>query len=118
VIHAEVAVDLLLAINSILFGSDGSCLLPLQLQQHIKKIKMIRKNRMISHNYSRQGILVATSSYSRKLLLGGGLWFVAALNQCIFIALYVGKKCSSKIALFVAFNLVHAKNCIIGHSDA
>jgi hypothetical protein len=34
VIHAEVALDLFLAINSILFGSDGSCLLPLLLGEH------------------------------------------------------------------------------------
>jgi hypothetical protein len=43
---------------------------------------------------------------------------VAALYQCIFIALYVRKKCNLKTALFVAFNLVHAKNCIIRRSDA
>jgi hypothetical protein len=42
---------------------------------------------------------------------------VAALYQCIFIALYVRKKCNLKTALFVAFNLVHAKNCIIRRSD-
>jgi hypothetical protein len=45
-------------------------------------------------------------------------WLVAALYQCIFVALYVRKKCNLKTALFVAFNLVHAKNCIIRLSDA
>jgi hypothetical protein len=45
-------------------------------------------------------------------------WLVAALYQCIFIALYVRKNFDLKTALFVAFNLVHAKNCIICRSDA
>jgi hypothetical protein len=80
---------------------------------------MIRKNCMISLHYSRQGNLVATSSYSRKHLLGGGL----SIFGCCMISVHIyciicqKKKCNLETALVVAFNFVHAKNCIIRRSD-
>jgi hypothetical protein len=43
---------------------------------------------------------------------------VIALNHSILTALYATTKFQAKFALFLAFNLIHAKNCIIGLSDA
>jgi hypothetical protein len=42
---------------------------------------------------------------------------VIALNHSILTALYATTKFRAKFALFLAFNLIHAKNCIIGLSD-
>jgi hypothetical protein len=70
-----------------------------QQQQHIKT--MIRKNCMISHYYSRQGNLVATSSYSRKHLLGGGLSMVGG---CII---------SVHIYCIICQKKMQFENCII-----
>jgi hypothetical protein len=68
---------------------------------------------MISLYYSRQGNLLVA-----KHLLGGGLSMVGGCIISVHIyCIICQKKCNLKTALFVAFNLVHAKNCIIHRSD-
>jgi hypothetical protein len=41
-------------------------------------------------------------------------WLVIALYACILTALYAETKFRPTFALFLAFYLIHAKNCIIG----
>jgi hypothetical protein len=88
---------------------------PRQQQQHIRK--WLGETAWLVFIIPAKGILLLLLLIVESTCLVEVCpWLVAALYQCIFIALYVRKKCNSKTALFVAFNLVNAKNCIIRRS--